>query len=1054
MDTEVPAILPLPQEVVAQIKSSTTITSLPMVIQELIRNALDADASSINISVDFKRGGCTVEDDGSGIHPGEFQEAGGLGKLHYTSKLGSSSVLHGFRGSFLASLAALSLLSITSRHKYHRSTNSLLLQHSKVVSRKKMNAFDKTDLLTDWSTRVVVRDLFGTMPVRVKQRALAAEDFTANDREWEQIKHGIASLLIPWNKRVEVVVKDVDRNRRFAIRGRESTENERDQIQRVMRWQLDLTYIRSVLTQATYISPTSWESWERLSAYTSKVSIMAAISLDPAPTKNIQFISLGARPLEIEHGRNVIYEEVNKVFAASRFGTSEDEAEIDAAERDRRLRDKRFKRDGINQKQMQGGRKGVDRWPMFYIRIDLKEKESSHVRVADDWIENEGRLGTILRVLKSLVIAFLREHHLRPQRHNKGCKAGGDGAQIALTRAERLSGQPADALSILMTSHGAPNQLRPSASASDLARERPKKKRKLSSNMQGAPDLAEVRLPNFKVKSSLRTRSDFSTWSRIKSGRSTLFEETHVESREEERSSSRDVPNGISLPETRDVSNKAFNPVSGLADTLNVSCGHSRESSTSSCNMGTTLQETAPSSRAGESNKKVTDETVSWTDPKTKRITQFNSRTGHTTLKVALRSTSTIPSHANSLRPASAPMLSTRGGRMTADTSVKPHTRPRSTNSDQWIDQYLQKWKNPIFALTEKAIAQASLNGPSLEPADGCTEGGLCTHADVDGAHKEMVSAISATVSKKALEKAKVVAQVDGKFILVKIPSVLNGKYEEGKDMLVLIDQHAADERCRLEDLLASLCGAAPVANDPAQALTSSLGLASPIRTYRLEKPIMFTVSLQEVSLFRRHAAHFAEWGILYDTPSIHPCTSKLLQNQHENDSQNRIAVISIPPVIAERCKAESHLITELLRREAWNISKSPTRLKTLAKAIHHDRSDWVRRIATCPPDLLNMLNSRACRSAIMFNDKLSTEECEVLVERLARCIFPFQCAHGRPAMVPLVELEAVGEGWENRHIVESTRVGEFGASSEIAKWGRWTNEGQHTMEEGREDKR
>ena len=82
METEVPAILPLPREVVAQIKSSTTITSLPMVIQELIRNALDADASSINISVDFKRGGCIVEDDGSGIHPGEFQEAGGLGKLH------------------------------------------------------------------------------------------------------------------------------------------------------------------------------------------------------------------------------------------------------------------------------------------------------------------------------------------------------------------------------------------------------------------------------------------------------------------------------------------------------------------------------------------------------------------------------------------------------------------------------------------------------------------------------------------------------------------------------------------------------------------------------------------------------------------------------------------------------------------------------------------------------------------------------------------------------------------------------------------------------------
>ena len=54
------------------------------------------------------------------------------------------------------------------------------------------------------------------------------------------------------------------------------------------------------------------------------------------------------------------------------------------------------------------------------------------------------------------------------------------------------------------------------------------------------------------------------------------------------------------------------------------------------------------------------------------------------------------------------------------------------------------------------------------------------------------------------------------------------------------------------------------------------------------------------------------------------------------------------------------------------------------------------------------MLNSRACRSAIMFNDELTHGDCETLVARLAACQFPFQCAHGRPSMVPLV---AVGQG-------------------------------------------
>ena len=42
---------------------------------------------------------------------------------------------------------------------------------------------------------------------------------------------------------------------------------------------------------------------------------------------------------------------------------------------------------------------------------------------------------------------------------------------------------------------------------------------------------------------------------------------------------------------------------------------------------------------------------------------------------------------------------------------------------------------------------------------------------------------------------------------------------------------------------------------------------------------------------------------------------------------------------------------------------------------------------------------------AIMFNDPLSHSECEDLLRRLAKCAFPFQCAHGRPSMAPLLDL-------------------------------------------------
>ena len=78
-------IQPLPSDVVAKIKSSTSITHLNGVIVELVKNSLDAYAHSISVTVDFQRGSCIVEDDGDGIPAAEFEPNGGLGKAHRMS---------------------------------------------------------------------------------------------------------------------------------------------------------------------------------------------------------------------------------------------------------------------------------------------------------------------------------------------------------------------------------------------------------------------------------------------------------------------------------------------------------------------------------------------------------------------------------------------------------------------------------------------------------------------------------------------------------------------------------------------------------------------------------------------------------------------------------------------------------------------------------------------------------------------------------------------------------------------------------------------------------
>lgn len=72
----------LPDDVASKIKSSIVISSLSVVVVGLLKNSLDAQADKVDISVDFGRGSCTVEDDGCGIAPADFHHDGGLGKIY------------------------------------------------------------------------------------------------------------------------------------------------------------------------------------------------------------------------------------------------------------------------------------------------------------------------------------------------------------------------------------------------------------------------------------------------------------------------------------------------------------------------------------------------------------------------------------------------------------------------------------------------------------------------------------------------------------------------------------------------------------------------------------------------------------------------------------------------------------------------------------------------------------------------------------------------------------------------------------------------------------
>lgn len=164
-----------------------------------------------------------------------------------------------------------------------------------------------------------------------------------------------------------------------------------------------------------------------------------------------------------------------------------------------------------------------------------------------------------------------------------------------------------------------------------------------------------------------------------------------------------------------------------------------------------------------------------------------------------------------------------------------------------------------------------------------------------------------------------------------------------------------------------------------------------------------FDISVTDAVHLERTKARFAYWGIHYHIVTV---------SRTKNFVHRQVNVTSLPPSIVERCRIDPRLLIELLRKESWKQDEHDHQ-NTHEPSLRHQKSKygvasaahWFSRFHGCPEGILDMINSRACRSSIMFNDPLSNEECTELVRRLSNCAFPFQCAHGRPSMVPLVDL-------------------------------------------------
>uniref|UniRef100_A0A7S1XD18 MutL C-terminal dimerisation domain-containing protein n=1 Tax=Tetraselmis chuii TaxID=63592 RepID=A0A7S1XD18_9CHLO len=242
-----------------------------------------------------------------------------------------------------------------------------------------------------------------------------------------------------------------------------------------------------------------------------------------------------------------------------------------------------------------------------------------------------------------------------------------------------------------------------------------------------------------------------------------------------------------------------------------------------------------------------------------------------------------------------------------------------------------------------------------------------------------LVGTVPGAVTRRLLSRCTAIGQCDAQFI----PAVCsNGDTK----MLVIVDQHAADERVLLEELQAKL------------AVSDSDVLSSA----EVHPPIRVSLGSTEAQALDMHASKAERWGWRFGEGRSGPSCG-------EGVVETEVLVTCVPCVMG--------------------VQLTATDLQLYLLALHETAG-----AAGAPAAVQRVLVSKACRGAIMFGDKLHQQECQQLLERLAETAMCFDCAHGRPTMAPLFDLRAMEAGACGAVSAESRAVSGGGSGDRAAK--------------------
>lgn len=188
-------------------------------------------------------------------------------------------------------------------------------------------------------------------------------------------------------------------------------------------------------------------------------------------------------------------------------------------------------------------------------------------------------------------------------------------------------------------------------------------------------------------------------------------------------------------------------------------------------------------------------------------------------------------------------------------------------------------------------------------------------------------------LTREAKQESRIVGQVFDTYWII-----------EYRDKMLMIDQHAAHEKVKYEQILKKVA-------------------ANEVYTQTLTPPVVISVTPKEADIINSYAKYFEELGF-----------------EIEDFGMNAFAIRGVPLDLF------SYHIKDLFEEILTQMSESP--------------------VKGVPQIIREKIASMACKAAVKGNNSLSFAEADRLIEQLLELDNPYNCPHGRPTIISMSKYE------------------------------------------------